>query len=164
MLHRFYLLLLAVLTRIELTNFMSHAHTVIEPVAGLTMLVGPNNCGKSAVVEALQILCRNSRKDYMLRHGEAECAVVLLTDDGHCIEWRRKKRGSTSYLVDGQRFDRLGGDVPDEVHKVLRLPLVECERDGLDIHFGEQKSPILSLLNSQSVAAKFFASSSDAIR
>ena len=35
------------ITRIELTNFMSHKHTVIEPAAGLTVLVGPNNIGKS---------------------------------------------------------------------------------------------------------------------
>jgi predicted ATP-dependent endonuclease of OLD family len=39
--------------RIELTNFMSHEHTVLEPAAGLTLLIGPNNCGKSAVVAAL---------------------------------------------------------------------------------------------------------------
>lgn len=43
--------------RIELINFMSHRRTLIEPAAGLTVLVGPNNCGKSAVVSALQILC-----------------------------------------------------------------------------------------------------------
>ena len=48
------------ITRIELTNFMSHAHTVIEPAPGLTVLVGPNNCGKSAVVAALQIICQNA--------------------------------------------------------------------------------------------------------
>jgi hypothetical protein len=36
------------ITRIELTNFMSHVHTVIEPAAGLTVLLGPNNCGSES--------------------------------------------------------------------------------------------------------------------
>ncbi|NLX55578.1 MAG: hypothetical protein GXY58_10725 [Planctomycetaceae bacterium] len=29
------------ITRIELSSFMSHDHTVIEPAAGLTVLIGP---------------------------------------------------------------------------------------------------------------------------
>ena len=80
--------------RIELTNFMSHEHTVIEPAAGLTVLVGPNNCGKSAVVAALQILCHNDSSTYVLRHGEKECSVKVETDDGHTVEWRRKNSPS----------------------------------------------------------------------
>ena len=55
-----------VIKRIELINFMSHEHTVIEPAAGLTVLVGPNNCGKSAIVTALQILCHNDNSTYVL--------------------------------------------------------------------------------------------------
>jgi hypothetical protein len=153
-----------VITRIELTNFMSHTRTVIEPAAGLTVLVGPNNCGKSAVVAALQILCHNDNSTYVLRHGERECSVQVTTDDGHTIQWRRKT--APSYCIDGQLFDRLrGGGLPEELHKVLRLPLVEGGDDkNFDVHFGEQKSPIFLLGSPPSAAAKFFASSSDAIR
>lgn len=149
------------ITRIELTNFMSHERTVIEPAAGLTVLVGPNNCGKSALVAALQILCRNDSSTYVTRHGAKECSVRVETDDGHAVEWRRKN--APSYEIDGQKFDRLGvGGVPELLHKALRLPLVETgEKTSVDVHFGEQKSPILSLLESESEAARFFASSSD---
>src|SRR5277367_6492702 len=95
------------ITRIELTNFMSHEHTVIEPAAGLTVLMGPNNCGKSAIVAALQILASNENSTYVMRHGAKEVSVKVETDDGHIIEWRRKN--SPSYLIDGQKFDRLRG-------------------------------------------------------
>jgi exonuclease SbcC len=154
-----------VLSRIELTNFMSHAHTVIEPAAGLTVLVGPNNCGKSAVVAALQILCHNDNSTYVLRHGEKECSVQITTDDGHTVLWRRKKSGP-SYEIDGEKFDRLRGiDVTQPLHKVLRLPLVEGSgEDDFDVHFGTQKSPIFLLDSSPATAARFFASSSDASR
>ena len=79
------------ITRIELTNFMSHEHTVLEPAPGLTVLVGPNNCGKSAVVAALQILAYNDSSKYVVRHGEKECTVRVETDDGHLIQWRRRR-------------------------------------------------------------------------
>lgn len=152
------------ITRIELTNFMSHRHTVIEPAAGLTVLVGPNNCGKSAVVAALQILCRNENSTYVLRHGAKECSVQVHTDDGHVIQWRR--RTSPSYRINNQVFDRLRGHgLPDELHQALRLPLVDGGGEtDFDVHFGAQKSPIFLLGSSAANAARFFASSSDAIR
>ena len=142
---------------------MSHHHTVIEPAAGLTVLVGPNNCGKSAVVRALQILCHNSKSSFVLRHGEKRCDVTVETDSGDIVQWTRKKSGAVSYQVNGKVFDRLRGRVPDEVNQVLRLPLVESDSDQFDVHFGEQSQPIFLLGNKGKAAAQFFASSSDAI-
>jgi len=147
--------------RIELTNFMSHEQTVLEPAAGLTVLVGPNNCGKSAVVAALQILANNLDSNYVVRHGCKECAVVVETDDGHKVEWRRKK--SPSYVIDGATFDRLGkSGLPAELAPALRIKKVE--ETGHDIHFGEQKSPLFLIQESAGNAAKFFAASSDVSR
>lgn len=151
------------ITRIELTNFMSHEHTVIEPAAGLTVLVGPNNWGKSAIVAALQILCYNENSTYVVRHGERECSVRVETDDGHVIEWSRKNN-SPRYVVDGEPFDRLCGRVPEKVHQALRMPLVEWENQVFDIHFGLQKFPVFLIDKPGTHAAQFFASSSDAIR
>ncbi len=149
--------------RIELVNFMSHAHTVIEPAEGLTVLVGPNNCGKSAVVAALQILCHNDNSTYVTRHNEKECSVTVETDDGHVVQWCRKNN-SPRYFIDGKPFDRLDrGMVPSGLHEVLRMPKVVAEGNReFDVHFGEQKSPVFLLDKPGSHAAQFFASSSDA--
>ncbi len=152
------------ITRIELHNFMSHRETVIEPSPGLTVLVGPNNCGKSALVAALQILCHNENSTYVKRHGAKECAVVVHTSEGNVIEWRRKT--SPRYLINGVEYGRLGNSgVPAELHALLRLPLVAEEADdSFNVHFGSQKSPIFLLNSKAGTAAKFFASSSDASR
>ena len=153
----------AMIRRITLKNFMSHIETVIEPADGLTVLVGPNNCGKSAVVAALQILCHNENSTYVTRHGERESAVIVETDDGHTIEWRRKG-GSPRYIVDGREFDRLNrSGLPPELQAALRMPKVAAEGNTeFDLHFGEQKSPVFLLDKPPSHAAQFFASSSDA--
>jgi exonuclease SbcC len=143
---------------------MSHSETIIEPADGLTVLAGPNNCGKSAVITALQTLCYNERGDFMMRHGTSACRVVVETDDGHVIEWERTKKKSVRYIIDGREIDRLRGSVPDDLHEKLRLPHVESAdgSDGFDIHFAEQKKPIFLLDQNGRQAATFFASSSDA--
>ena len=150
--------------RIELVNFMSHEHTVIEPSDGLTVLIGPNNCGKSAVVSALQVLCSNPTSTYVLRHGAKECKIIVETDSGDRIIWSRKKSGSPKYEINGKPFDRLNRKVPEELHKILRLPAVQADKETYDVHFGEQRSPIFLLGDKEKAAAQFFASSSDAIR
>lgn len=152
------------ITRIELKNFMSHEHTVIEPACGLTVIAGPNNCGKSAIVTALQILCYNDESTFVMRHGAKECSIKVFTDDGHEIEWNRTKNKSTKYIIDGQQHDRLGrGGTPDELHEILRIQKVDCDNQEFDVHFGAQQSPVFLLNDPPRAAAQFFASSSDAI-
>ena len=141
---------------------MSHRHTVIEPADGLTVLIGPNNCGKSAFVTALQILCHNSKSGFVLRHGEKKCEVIVETTDGHVINWSRKKNGSGIYVVDGEPFDRLRGTVPVQVHEILKMPKVQCDKEEFDVHFGEQSEPVFLLRDRGKASAQFFASSSDA--
>lgn len=149
--------------RIKLSNFMSHKDTVIEPAEGLTILAGQNNCGKSAVVAALQIVCGNTRGDYMVRHGEKECVIEVETIEGHVVQWRRKAKAVT-YTLNGREVSRLKNSIPDDLHDLLRLPVVEADGDDFDIHFGEQKKPIFLLNDSPSRRATFFASSSDAVK
>lgn len=152
------------ITRIELKNFMSHEHTVIEPACGLTVIAGPNNCGKSAIVTALQILCYNDESTFVMRHGEKECSIKVFTDDGHEIEWNRTKSKSTKYIIDGQQHDRLGrGGTPEELHQILKIQKVSCDNQEFDVHFGTQQNPVFLLNDSARAAAQFFASSSDAI-
>ena len=73
---------------------MSHEHSVFELTEGLNVLVGPNNCGKSAVVTALQILCYNDTSTFVLRHEARECSIQVESGDGHVVRWARKKSGS----------------------------------------------------------------------
>ena len=70
---------LMMIKTVELKNFMSHRHTTIELSGGLNVLIGQNNSGKSAIIAALQILCRNQSGDFMVRHGADECSIRVVT-------------------------------------------------------------------------------------
>src|SRR6185295_10268436 len=143
---------------------MSHAHTVIDLSAGLTVLVGPNNCGKSAIVEALRTICENDNADHLIKHGQSACRIAVQTDDGHEVAWCRK--GSTVwYEFDGEKQDRLRGHVPPRVHELLRLGLVQTpDAEPVNVHIGLQKTPIFLLADAAAdrKAAAFFSSTSDA--
>lgn len=146
--------------RIVLENYMSHGRTVIEPAEGLTVLTGPNNCGKSAVVDALETLCRNAAGDYMVRHGERTARVTVETDR-HEFTWERT-RGQVRYTIDGREVDRLGRGVPEDLDRKLRLPRVRAGDEDVEIHFAFQRAPVFLLDASDNKKATFFASSSDA--
>ena len=147
--------------RITLIDFMAHEHTVLELTEGVNVLIGPNNCGKSAVVEAIRAVCENTRGNYMIRHGAKESQVLIETDDGDKIEWRRRAR-TASYVINGEETHR--GRVPDQLHQRLKMPLIEVKdgTEAFDVHLGEQKTPIFLIDQPASKIATFFASASDA--
>lgn len=153
------------LTRIRLHNYMSHVDTQLELHPGVNVIIGPNNCGKSAIVSALQTLLGENAGDYMVRHGEKECIVEVHTDDPHVIVWKRRG-GAIRYQIDGKEFARAGrGNFPDGFPETVRLTKVTTadEKKSFDVHFGQQKSPIF-LLDSEGDTAKFFSTTSDAER
>lgn len=144
---------------------MSHSHTELNLSEGLTVLTGPNNCGKSAVVVAMDVLCNNLSGDFMVRHGTKECYVTVELNDTDVITWRRIG-AVTSYSINGREIHRLGkGGIPDDLHQILRMSQIENpgrQGDSFEIHLGHQKSPIFLLDQPGSRSAMFFASSSDA--
>jgi len=148
------------ITRIELVNYMSHKHTVIEPAPGLTVLAGPNNCGKSAVADALRTVCGLNRGNYMVRHGEKTAGVRVTTADGHEVAWSRRN-DTVSWEIDGRTVHR---DLPEDLHEKLRLPVVQPEGASQEfaVHFADQKQPLFLLEMPPSAPAVFFAAASDA--
>ena len=140
---------------------MAHAKTELQLANGLTVLVGPNNIGKSTVAVALKILARNTNSNFVMQHEQKECSISVETSEGHTIQWIKRK--SPSYVINGQAKDRLGrGGTPPELDETLRLAPVEFEDKDFEPHFGDQKSPIFLINRPPSQIAQFFSTTSDA--
>jgi len=155
------------LKRIHLKNFMSHKDTELKLAPGINVLIGPNNCGKSAVVSALECLAYNPPAEFVLRHGSKECQVTVETDSGDSITWKRRKNSSV-YVVNGETIQRIPRNTsPESVEKLLKLSKVASVNENdqpFDVHIARQKEPIFLLDKPGSQAAQFFASSSDAAK
>ena len=156
------------LVKLTLENFLAHGRTVIELGPGLTVLVGPNNSGKSAVVEGLRCLATNPAPRHFIRHGAKQARVEAEFSDGTRVTWIRKDK-SSGYEIrrpgsdTPEEYWKLQGKVPEKVQEVLRLNLVQLESVGrsLDVHLGNQKEPIFLLNEPPSAMAAFFASSTE---
>jgi DNA repair exonuclease SbcCD ATPase subunit len=157
---------------ITIENFMSHLATQIELAPGVTVITGPNNVGKSALVEGVRSLVHNPSPKHSIRHGAKQAVVRLELDSGEIIEWVRSDKTAFYRLLrpasngqgapDAEEYRKIGQSVPEDIMALLRLGLVETESGDIDIHIGNQRNPIFLLNSPGSVAASFFAASTEA--
>lgn len=146
---------------------MAHALTELELGPGVNALTGPNNTGKSAVVEGLRCVATNPVPKHYIRHGAKEARVSLEFEDGTRVVWIRKKRSSGYELwkpgaEEPEEYWKFGRRPPDDILAALRLDLVELETGGeIDVHVGNQREPVFLLNQPGSNAAAFFAASTE---
>ncbi|MGE4297335.1 MAG: AAA family ATPase [Desulfovibrionaceae bacterium] len=160
------------ITRLVLENFMAHGRTELELGPGVTVLTGPNNIGKSAVVEALRCLVSNSIPHYYIRHGADAARVEVTLEDGTRVAWVRKERHAMYEVhpagadpdAEPEKYYKFGRNTPEDVAALLRLAPVELEppHDPVDVHIGNQRYPIFLLDRPGTALAAFFAASSEA--
>jgi exonuclease SbcC len=157
------------LKRLLLEDFMAHKRTELVFGPGLTVLTGPNNIGKSAVVEALRCAATNPPPKCCIRHTASQARVEAELEDGTRLVWIRKP-SSARYEIykpgasDPDIYAKFGNKVPEDVQALLRLPLVALDEsvDPVDLHLGNQRKPIFLLDQPGSVKAAFFAASTEA--
>lgn len=143
------------LAGIRLENFLSHEDSLIPLTAGVTVLTGDNDVGKSAVTEAFRAIAYNDSSDTVIRHGASESRVSLLFADGTRITWVRVRKGSPKTTYQLYADDELIRETPapKEVPEWVRILLGMDLREKMDVHIGDQKSPVFLLDQSPSQRA-----------
>jgi exonuclease SbcC len=149
------------LSRLILHNFQSHKSTSIElaPPGQLTVIVGPSDNGKTAIIRALKLLAYNSPQgmDY-IRVGENECTVHAVMADGNKVTRQRTRGGVNRYILESegqhkQIFEGFGTTVPLEVQQVLGMTPISIGDMEFHLNLSEQlDGPFLG--NSVPVTAK----------
>jgi hypothetical protein len=156
------------ITRLTLTGFMAHGDTVLDLAPGLNVLTGPNNTGKSAVVEALRCLSQNPPPRHVIRHGASEARVTVTLADGTVVAWVRRPKYALYELTrpgaaEPEVFAKFGRTPPEAICDLLRLDPVALETgEAVDVHLGNQRQPVFLLNQPGTVVAGFFAASSEA--
>src|SRR5574343_133418 len=108
--------------RIEIRNFQSIEHTVIQ-VQGFTALVGRSNIGKSAIVRAVEYALTGASGTNFVRHG-ATCArrlkgktckcfaSVHITGPGMDLLWE-KGDAVNRYVYNGAEYEAIARGFPE---------------------------------------------------
>lgn len=112
------------LTRLQIKNYQSIKEADIE-LAPFTVIVGQNRSGKSATLRAIRALFFNQTGTGFIRRGQNNCEVIVDTDD-HQIIWYKNKT-TAEYDLDGRRFTKLAGGVPEEIQAALGVRAIEVD-------------------------------------
>lgn len=99
--------------RLTIENFQSIRGPLTVTVDGLTCIIGESNIGKSAIIRALLALLNNARGSEFITTGQNYCRIMLECG-GHTVVWTRTVK-SAEYEIDGKRFAKLDGSVPQEL-------------------------------------------------
>jgi DNA repair exonuclease SbcCD ATPase subunit len=124
--------------RLRGKNFQSWADFDLD-INGLTMITGASDVGKSALFRALKGILRNELPADFVRDGQDDAMEVAVEVDNQKISAVRKRKGSTSYVINGADFAKLAKAIPDEL-KNLKFNEVMIGEFDIDPIFGRQNS------------------------
>lgn len=117
---------------IRLENFQSHRESEIELGAGLNVVVGSSDSGKTSILRALNMVMWNKPSgESLISHWAKRTGkvvsdlVVRVKVDGKWIERRRGK--GNSYALDVDSFKAMGSDVPEPIEKFLNMSEVNVQ-------------------------------------
>ena len=145
-----------IIKSIELQNFQSHRSTVIEPAppGQLTVITGPSDSGKTAIIRALKWLFYNAPQgaDFM-RTGASNVRVNVKYADRNIVARERTaatnrykilkpKIGEAEGLTPGPEvFEGFGNTVPLEVQEITGVRSVRIADQDLLLNLSEQLDP-----------------------
>ena len=122
--------------KLTVNNFQSWDNLTIT-IDGFTVVTGDSDLGKSAIYRAIYGVIRNEISAAQVKLG-TDVAEIELQYEGHTVLASRKIKGSTRYIIDGETFTSLGGNVP-ETMKALNLGTIKIGDNELDPIFAIQE-------------------------
>lgn len=147
--------------KLEIQNFQSHEHTIIDLSPGLNVFVGASDNGKSAILRALRwVLFNVPRGTDYIRTGTTKCQVTLTMDDGTEIQRVRSTGSINRYILRKPNeeelvFEGFGSEVPQEITDVHQmLPVRLDATQEMLLQFGSQLEGPFLLSESPGTKAK----------
>lgn len=143
------------LQRLELINYESHEHSVIDMLSpGFNLIYGLSNAGKTTIVRAISLVSYNIFNPKSVRHGCDNCTVIATTDKGKVKVTRGKVNEWEVTPINGttSHFKKVGKTVIPLAAEIMGLKMVKLGDTELSINIMNQLEShfMLSELNGQS--------------
>lgn len=134
---------------IELQNFQSHVKTIIEPAGPgfLTVITGPSDSGKTAIIRALKWLLYNQPQGAEFTRTGASMVRVAVDYVGGVTVVRERTASTNRYKIlqpgteKPQVFEGFGAGVPLEVQEITGVRPVKIADQELLLNLSEQLDP-----------------------
>ncbi len=107
--------------KVRVKNFQSIKDVEVD-VEGFTVITGPNNSGKTALIRALRGAFQNTAGTAFVRHGEDTCRVEVELDDTNTFAWEKGHKIKPSYEVGGKKLNP-GREIPAEISELGVCPV-----------------------------------------
>lgn len=99
---------------VHVKNFQSIEDAEVE-VSGLTVITGPNNSGKTALVRSIFGVFTNPRGCKYVRNGKTHSSVTLEFEDGKAVTWEKGEKVNRYIFNKGKPLEKVGAGVPEEI-------------------------------------------------
>lgn len=134
---------------IELQNFQSHVKTIIEPAGPgfLTVVTGPSDSGKTAIIRALKWLLYNQPQGAEFTRTGTKLVRVAVNYAGGVTVVRERTASTNRYKIlqpgteKPQVFEGFGAGVPLEVQEITGVRPVKIADQELLLNLSEQLDP-----------------------
>lgn len=135
--------------RIELQNFQSHVKTIIEPAGPgfLTVITGPSDSGKTAIIRALKWLLYNQPQGAEFTRTGASMVRVAVDYAGGVTVVRERTASTNRYKIlqpgteKPQVFEGFGSSVPLEIQNITGIRPIKIADQELLLNLSEQLDP-----------------------
>lgn len=147
-------------------NFQNHKKLKIDLDQHITVVIGPTDSGKSAILRSLHwVIFNRPSGDYFINHGSDFVSVSLSIDDK--VIKRKKSPKGNIYKLDNRTFKAIGTKIPDEVSSLLNVSEVNFQSQHDDPWWflkspGEVSKELNSIINLSLIDSVFDNLSSEA--
>ncbi len=130
-------------SRLRVQNFQSIENADV-PLGPLTIIIGDNFAGKSALLRAIKSACFNETGTADIRKGASKSVITLTLSEGdrdtHEVTWLKRREGGATYRLaevdangeahrdDAVLFSKLGASVPPEIAKALNIAQIVVDK------------------------------------
>lgn len=104
--------------KVKIENFQSIESAEID-INGLTVIVGPSDRGKSAIIRALKSAFLNTRGNSFVRYGKDKSSVTVEDTDFELV-WEKGKSVNRQVL-NGEEYSKIGSSTPEEIQDITKV-------------------------------------------